>query len=163
VRKGRAEFLTQFPSLATEAVQAQLAPPEDPATFERSRLDLGERERHTAAYALHRDLLALRSTDPVFGSPDVEIDGAPLAERALVLRFFGGADGDRLLLVNLGVEARLTVVNESLLAPPADARWNIVWSSEAVKYGGSGTPQVERAHGWLVPGQAAVALASSHE
>ena len=30
-------------------------------------LDLGERERHAPAYALHRDLLALRRDDPVLG------------------------------------------------------------------------------------------------
>lgn len=161
VRKGRAEFLTQFPSLATEAAQAQLAAPEDPATFERSKLDLDERGRNVQVYALHRDLLALRRADRVFGSPDVEVDGAALAERALVLRLFGGAEGDRLLIVNLGVEARLTVVNESLLAPPADGRWTVVWSSDDVKYGGSGTPTVEREDGWRLPGHAAVALASS--
>jgi maltooligosyltrehalose trehalohydrolase len=62
--------------------------------------------------------------------------------------------------MNLGVEARLTIVNDSLLAPPAGARWRVVWSSEDVKYGGSGTPEVDRDGGWLIPGHAAVVLAS---
>jgi maltooligosyltrehalose trehalohydrolase len=43
--------------------QARLADPRDPETFERCKLDLRERESHAEAYALHRDLLALRKAD----------------------------------------------------------------------------------------------------
>src|SRR4029079_8258096 len=50
VRKGRAEFLAQFPSVATPQVQERLAAPAARITFERCRLDFGERERHAAAY-----------------------------------------------------------------------------------------------------------------
>ena len=57
VRKGRAEFLAQFPSIATPAIQARLADPGARETFERCKLDFSERERHAAEYALHRDLL----------------------------------------------------------------------------------------------------------
>ena len=39
-----------------------------PATFERSRLDLTERQRNPQAYALHRDLIRLRREDPVFSA-----------------------------------------------------------------------------------------------
>ncbi|HEX2443637.1 MAG TPA: malto-oligosyltrehalose trehalohydrolase [Vicinamibacterales bacterium] len=158
VREGRRAFLAQFPSIATEAAQAALAPPEDPHTFERCRLDLSERERNAAAYAMHRDLLTLRRGDPVFGADDVEIDGAALGASALVLRFFGGPDGDRLLLVNLGSQLNLDIVNEPLLAPPENQRWRLMWSSDDPKYGGEGAPHVERWSGWMVPGQAAVAL-----
>ena len=66
VRAGRAEFLAQFPSIAGPDAQAALADPADSLTFERSKLDLAERERHGAAYALHLDLLRLRKEDPVF-------------------------------------------------------------------------------------------------
>jgi maltooligosyltrehalose trehalohydrolase len=161
VRKGRAKFLAQFPSVATEAAQAALPPPEDPGTYERCKLDLSERRAHASQYALHCDLLALRRRDPVFGSADVDLDGAVLSESAFVMRFFGGAHGDRLLLVNLGAELRLTVVNEPLLAPPEDAAWEMVWSSEDVAYGGPGTPSVEISTGWRLPGLSAIAMASS--
>src|SRR5215467_5446305 len=67
VRKGRREFLGQFPSLATPAMAACLADPGDRATFERCKLDLAERERHQWAMDLHADLLALRRDDPVLG------------------------------------------------------------------------------------------------
>ena len=163
VREGRAKLLSQFPSLATEAARARLSAPDDPRTFERSRLDLGERRAHEEQYALHRDLLALRRRDPVFGSPDADVDGAVLSDDAFVLRFFGGADGDRLLLVNLGARLTLTIVNESLLAPPEGARWRVAWSSDEVTYGGTGATPIERPIGWDVPGLAATAIASTWE
>ncbi len=163
VREGRAKFLSQFPSLATEAGRARLSAPDDPRTFERSKLDLGERRAHVEQYALHRDLLALRRRDPVFGSHDADVDGAVLSDDAFVLRFFGGADGDRLLLVNLGARLTLTIVNESLLAPPEGARWRVVWSSDEVTYGGAGATPIERPTGWDVPGFAATAIASTWE
>jgi maltooligosyltrehalose trehalohydrolase len=160
VREGRAAFLAQFSSIATEAAQAALPPPEDPLTFERCKLDLSERERNAAAYAMHRDLLALRRRDPVFGADDVEIDGAVLGPSAFVLRFFGGPAGDRLLLVNFGSQVSLDIVNEPLLAPPEHQRWRLIWSSDDPKYGGEGVAHVERWSGWIVPGRAAVALSA---
>lgn len=57
VRKGRREFLSQFRSLIDFARRGALADPGDPATFERCRLDLRERDAHGAEYALHIDLL----------------------------------------------------------------------------------------------------------
>jgi maltooligosyltrehalose trehalohydrolase len=162
VREGRAAFLAQFPSLATDAARARLAAPDDPATFERCRLNLDERQTHAQHYALHRDLIALRRRDPVIGS-DAEIDGAVLSDDAFVVRYFGGADGDRLLLVNLGARLVLTIVNESLLAPPEGATWRLLWSSEDIGYGGAGTPRIEHGAGWDLPGLSGIVLASAWE
>src|SRR5208282_2437325 len=78
VREGRRTFLAQFPSLLSSEMQAQLADPGDVDTFRRSVLDLGERQRHASVYALHRDLLALRRTDPVLARRPCQIDGAEL-------------------------------------------------------------------------------------
>src|SRR5438552_7834977 len=49
VRKGRGEFLTQFPSIVDLVQRGALADPGDPATFEQCRLDLRERDTHAAA------------------------------------------------------------------------------------------------------------------
>ena len=69
-----------------------------------------------------------------------------------MLRYQGGGDGDRLLVVNLGCDLDLTPVPEPLLAPPADSRWVVQWSSEAPGYGGGGTPPV-RPHSYVhMPG-----------
>ncbi len=46
VKEGRAGFLSQFPNLHDPEARAGLPDPADPRTFERSRLDPGERERH---------------------------------------------------------------------------------------------------------------------
>ncbi|HSE93919.1 MAG TPA: malto-oligosyltrehalose trehalohydrolase [Methylomirabilota bacterium] len=160
VSRGRDQFLAQFPSLGTAETRAGLPEPGDPATFERCKLDLGERERHAGAHALHGDLLRLRREDPVFaGRHRKHLDGAVLAPEAFVIRFFGGA-GDRLLLVNLGRDLALDPAPEPLLAPPPDAGWMLVWSSEDPRYGGCGTPPPETDEGWRLPGHAAVVLGS---
>ncbi len=160
VRKGRAEFLAQFPSLATPAMVAGLPDPGDGATFERCKLGPGERERHAWAVSLHTDLLALRRQDAVIGGRQRRaLDGAVLGPEALALRFFG--DGDRLLVVNLGRDLELTPAPEPLLAPPAEGGWHMIWSSEDARYGGCGAPSPEAEDGtWRVAGHAAFVLAS---
>ena len=160
VAKGRGEFLAQFPSIATPDMQTQLAVPHDPATFERSKLDPAERDRHAWATALHRDLLRLRREDPVFYAQG-RLDGAVLAAEAFVLRFFGEDGDDRLLLVNMGGDLNLTPVPEPLLAPPLGCDWRLLWSSEAPVYGGGGTPEVETDGTWHVPGHAAMVMAGT--
>jgi maltooligosyltrehalose trehalohydrolase len=158
VRKGRAEFLAQFDSIATPLVQAILDNPCDVRTFERSKLDLSERERHSATYEMHRDLLRLRREDAVFGAPAGGVDGAVLGAEAFVLRLFGEDDDDRLLLVNFGLDLNLTPAPEPLLAPPEGMEWRVLWSSEDPRYGGLGAPPLNADEKWLLPGRAAMAL-----
>jgi maltooligosyltrehalose trehalohydrolase len=157
VRKGRAEFLTQFRTLAAPEMQRLVPDPADRATFERCKLDLNEREAHAEAYALHCDLLRLRREDSVFRKQG-SFDGAVLGSEAFLLRFFDAENGDRLLLVNLGLDLHLCIAPEPLLAPPERKRWDILWSSESPKYGGAGTAAVETEDGWRIPGHAAVVL-----
>lgn len=163
VREGRAEFLSQFPSLARPEVRAALADPGNRATFERCKLDLGEREGHAATYGLHRDLLSLRRSErSLHDDGDGTLDGAVLGHDAFVLRFFRIDDDDRLLLVNLGRDLTLEAAPEPLLAPPAGTRWQQQWSSEEFCYGGAGTPPVESEEGcWRLPAETAVLLRAS--
>jgi maltooligosyltrehalose trehalohydrolase len=157
VREGRVEFLAQFPSIAQ--IRSRVPDPRDPATFQRCKLILAERESHAPDYALHCDLLALRRQDAVFrGQRPRAVDGAVLGPQALVLRFFGGEQGDRLLLLNLGSDLQLDPAPEPLLAPPPGASWGLLWSSEDPRYGGGGTPPLVTDAGWYVPGQAAVVV-----
>ena len=84
-----------------------------------------------------------------------------LTDTCLVLRLFM-ADAERLLIVNFGRDLHLSPAPEPLLAPPRDHRWAILWSSEALRYLGAGTAEVETEdEGWRIPGQAAVLLESS--
>lgn len=160
VRRGRAEFLAQFRSIATSETRTRLPDPAAPETFGRCKLDLSERERHREVYDLHRDLLALRRTDAVFSAQEPRgVDGAVLGPEAFVLRYFGRDGDDRLLVVNLGADLGLNPAPEPLLAPPPGKVWRTVWSSEAYAYGGTGTPPLETRNNWCIPGEAAVALA----
>jgi maltooligosyltrehalose trehalohydrolase len=161
ITEGRREFLAQFPSFRDPDVVAAMPVPADEATFRRCKLDPNERERHAAALALHRDLLAIRRTDQVIRrAAHVRPDGAVLSPGAFVLRYLGGEAGDRLLIVNIGCDIDLRPLPEPLLAPPAESHWVIQWSSSSARYGGEGTPPV-RPHSCLhVVGESALLLRS---
>ncbi len=155
VREGRARFLAQFASLAAPRMQAALDDPGDPETFRRCILDHADRDGE--ALALHRDLLALRREDAVFGD-DYRIEVAALARDCWLLRYFGGGSGDRLLLVNLGRDRFFERIGEPLLAPPDGGAWRLLWSSEEPRYGGGGTPEPVADGAWHLPGHAALVL-----
>jgi maltooligosyltrehalose trehalohydrolase len=161
VDRDRQKFLEQFPSVAQPDTRRLLARPSDPATFERCKLDFSERQKHQEMYALHRDLLQLRHNDPAFSQQNADLmHGAVLSDRAFLLRFFC-AQGDRLLLVNLGGDLELRPVPEPLLAPPEDKDWQHVWSSESTKYGGKGFGQVYSAGMWQLPARSANVFAAA--
>jgi maltooligosyltrehalose trehalohydrolase len=159
VRRGRAEHLAQFESIADPAMQALLPDPASPGTFERSRLDPGERARRPEALALHRDLLRLRRSDAAFAAQRVP-DGRSLGGAALALRF-GREDGlDRLFLLNLGSDLVLENDEDGLLTPPSATAWTLAWSSDDPRYGGGGTPATAR-EGRLIPSESALVLAAT--
>lgn len=159
VAQGRREFLSQFPSIAAGG-DACLGDPASRHTFERCKLDPGERARHAHAVALHRDLLALRRNDPVFrAEPACPIDGAVLADEAFALRYFGEGDEDRLIIVNFGRQLAFGPTPEPLLAPPYEREWALIWSSDDIAYGGEGTLPTEPASAWRIPGHAALVFA----
>jgi maltooligosyltrehalose trehalohydrolase len=164
IANGRREFLSQFPSTKDPDVQAALPPPGDVATFRRCKLDPEERHRHREAYALHRDLLALRKQTPAIAAASASrIDGAVLGPALFALRYGLGAGDDRLLVVNLGVEVNLPVLPEPLLAPPSGRRWVLEWSSDAVQYGGSGRVDFDPHGGSAWPGESALLLRAELE
>ena len=156
VERGRKEFLAQFPHLADAP---GLAAPGDPAAFEACKLDWTELERNRDIVALHRDLIAMRRTDPVFAAQVPRaLDGAEIGEQAFLLRFFGARCDDRILLVNYGRDLNLESLAEPLIAPPVDRRWQLIWSSEDPRYGGSGIAPFDAEDGLFIPGDAALVL-----
>jgi maltooligosyltrehalose trehalohydrolase len=160
VRAGRIEFLEQWRSLRLPEMRACLPDPGRWDTFERCKLDYSEAEKHAWAYGLHRDLLQLRREDPVIAQQGENgIDGAVLSATCFVLRYFSPEyRDDRLLLVNLGTDLELSPAPEPLLAPPTDAHWVKLWSSDDPQYGGCGTAALDTEENWRIPGQAAVLL-----
>ena len=60
-----------------------------------------------------------------------------------------------LLPVNLGDELALSPAPEPLLAPPQGRRWEILWSSEDPRYGGSGWAPLDDEERWRLAAHAA--------
>ncbi len=164
VREGRAKFLSQFRSLALPEVQSVIPDPGNPSTFQACKLDFTERQKNGPLYEMHKDLMKLRREDPVFRAQRFRgVDGAVLGSETLMLRFFGNAHGDRLLLVNFGQDLHLDPAPEPLLAPPHGKVWRILWSSEDPRYGGNGTFPPDTEENWRLPGYASVVLTSEPE
>ncbi|HEY4175296.1 MAG TPA: alpha-amylase family glycosyl hydrolase [Kofleriaceae bacterium] len=161
IRDGRAKFVSQFPRMATPELQAALRDPCVPETFRACILDPRERDFSRPIAALHRDLLAVRRSEPVIAAASLDgtcIDGALLGPLAFAVRYFSDA-GDRLLLVNLGRTFAEAVVPEPLIAPLRNEGWRTVWSSEDPRYGGHGTPTVFSHERLAIPAHAAIWLA----
>jgi maltooligosyltrehalose trehalohydrolase len=160
IRKGRFEFLAQFPSVAAPEVQARLPVPFHRSTFESSKLNWADRERNPQMWQLHRDLINLRKNDPRFRELKPHgVDGAVLGRRSFILRYFSEKpEHARLLLVNFGQQQVFSPAPEPLLAPPDNHEWQTLWTSEAPEYGGLGMVSVTTDVGWNLFAEATVAL-----
>jgi maltooligosyltrehalose trehalohydrolase len=160
IRKGRFEFLAQFPSVAGPDVQARLPVPYHRSTFDGSKLDWNDRNNNRQLYNLHRDLIRLRHTDRRFGQMSAHrIDGAVLGRRSFCLRYFADQPEDaRLLVVNFGLQEEFSPAPEPLLAPPDAHEWDTLWTSEAPQYGGVGMVPLTTDKGFTLFAESAVAL-----
>jgi maltooligosyltrehalose trehalohydrolase len=160
IKKGRGEFLTQFPSIADSAIHDRLADPGDRRTFERCRLDWDEWDRHSEARALHADLLRLRRETAAFASADsLGVDGCVLSASAFAIRYFTPDHlADHVLIVNLGADLHRQSIADPLLAPPIDTDWAVAWSSEDPAYGGSAYGDLWPDDCWRIAGESAVVL-----
>lgn len=158
VKEGRTKFLRQFPSLTHPEAIANFAIPHDQQTFQRCKLDFGERQSHAEAYLLTRDLLTLRRSAPGFQPAGRRsVDGAVIGPQAFVLRYFFEDGGDRIIVVNLGRDLELTIVPEPLLAPPEAMQWELLLSTDHPKYGGNGyRPPDCQGSGWFIPAEASI-------
>jgi maltooligosyltrehalose trehalohydrolase len=159
VRKGRAEFLSQFPASSSPESRRELADPCSMETMERCRLNFAERETHKPVYDLHRDLLKLRREDPAFSRQSTDgLETAVLGTDCLAIHYAGDEKTTRLVLVNFGSDLHLHVLSQPLLAPPPGTRWKFLWHSNDLPYGGSGVAELERDDGWMIAGEAAMVL-----
>ena len=159
IRKGRAEWLAPFLSLIEEEAWKALPAPDDPEVFARCKLDFFEREKNRDLYHLHIDLLKLRREDSRFrGQVPEGVDGAVLGPTSFVLRYFSEEYDDRMLLVNFGERQVLHPASEPLLAPPLGYTWEILWTSESPRYGGTSSVAVATQEQWILPAESTVAL-----
>src|SRR5437870_5838826 len=164
MRKGRAEWVAPFLSLANDEAWTSLPAPDDPQVFARCKLNFSEREKNRAIYDLHVDLLKLRREDSRFRQQiSGGVDGALLGPASFVLRYIAEENDDRLLMVNFGKNQVLKPAPEPLLAPPLGGRWETLWTSESPRYGGAGSSPVATQEQWVVPAESAVVLRPVHE
>ncbi|HZZ28816.1 MAG TPA: malto-oligosyltrehalose trehalohydrolase [Pirellulales bacterium] len=151
---GRAKFMSQFPSLSSQEAQRKLPNPTDPATFHRCKLNFADRETNRPLYDLHIDLLKLRREDSVFCRQQADaLDTAILSTDCFLIRYFGGDGDDRVIIINFGQKLNYFPIAEPLLAPPADRRWQLLWNSNAPRYGGAGAVTQETEAGWSIEGE----------
>jgi maltooligosyltrehalose trehalohydrolase len=152
VHRGRRQFLAQFPSYGSPEAQDHVPDPAEDDAFQRSKLDPSERRRHHRDYQFHQDLLRIRREDAVIAAQRRDrLDGAVLSAEAVVVRFFGDGDGDRLLLLNWGQELPYSPAPEPLLAPVPGCEWRLLWSSDHPDYGGPGVVNPCTERGWHLP------------
>lgn len=160
IRAGRAEFLQQFPSLASTEAQAGLDDPSAIETFRRCKIDQAERSSHAAIVSMHKSLAMLRKSDPRILSCD-RFDGAVLSAEAFCARWMSRSHGDLLGLLNLGHDLEIAHPSEPLLAPLEGSRWTIVWSSEENVWGGGGmVPPEDAAGNWRLQAESFTLLGS---
>jgi maltooligosyltrehalose trehalohydrolase len=158
VYQGRIGSLAQFPRLATSEIRKLLPDPADPSSFSQCKLDFRDREKHASFYSLYKHLIKLRKTDAVFQKiQEIKIDGAILGVDSFLIRYFGGKDGDRLLIINFGDDHYFNPAPEPLLVAGIDLEWEIIWSSESPLYGGEGTPPINVPY-WKILGHSAIVL-----
>lgn len=167
VTEGRRRFLAQFPSFASafQSPEGQRFLPDvgSPNSFNQSKLDLSERDKHADIYRMHKDLLRIRREDITISMQDrFSIAGAVLDALAFVIRYYGKDGNDRLLLINLGKDFEYNPVPEPILAPSRKGPWELVWSSDDPSYGGPGmlSPHTHQSKGWRLPAQSAYLLKS---
>jgi len=162
VEDGRRESVSNFPSVQDPAMQKVLPDPAADATFQKSKLDWADAERHAGMLKLHRDLLAIRRSNAAFRQhDDRHVDGAVIGDAALLLRYFNPDPAEhRLLLVNFGRDLHVGVIAEPLLAPPKGRKWVPQWSSEDPAYDGAGRRPIDTDQFWILPADSALVLES---
>jgi maltooligosyltrehalose trehalohydrolase len=145
VRKGRLEFLSQFPSLTDPETREVLPDPADETSFRACRISWSAHPGADEARLLHTHLLALRHTDPVLsglGTADTQVAASAPTPEIVLLRYTAG-DDERLVVVNLGRRTTLRM-NDPLLAPASrQLRWTMTWCSERGVYGGTGVAPLD--------------------
>lgn len=144
VAEGRTDFLKQFPSLTSPEVARHLPDPGDRSTFEQCKLNADDLQAHETVYLLHRDLIALRRSDPVINGRERHfLDGAVYGPHLLILRYFGRHSGnDRLMMINFDRDQAISPAPIPLLATPPGRSWELIFSSENPRYAGQGAPAI---------------------
>ena len=111
--------------------------PQSPDTFLKSKLDWAEPEQpsHAETLALYRECLKLRMGDPVF-RPDGRENWKVANLGMLALHYRDG--GDWLILADFTGDHHLSLTEEEFSLLRIGKSWNLVFSTNEVRFGGDG-------------------------
>ena len=141
VAAGRIEEFRSFWA-SREREWQRIPDPQSEETFERSRLDLRDRERspNSGVYSLWKELLRLRHRDTVFMKQDRWRMLAEAAAPALVaVERWDEDENRRLLLVNLGeTDANFDLAEQPWLGDAAGVAWEPLLCSAEQRFAGPG-------------------------
>jgi maltooligosyltrehalose trehalohydrolase len=130
VTEGRRREFEYFPEFADPVARRRIPDPQDPATFERSKLNWNERERppHRLSLALYTDLLRLRNTHPALGgAEETSIEVTAIGDATLLMRRHGG--GENFLVIVRREGAGTSNIPHDATIKPA-----VVLSTEESRY-----------------------------
>ena len=118
----------------------EIPDPQAAGTFEASKLRWDEIDDlpHTQTLQLYRELLTLRRTLPALRDRNrAHWDSTALDDNTVALRYSSpeGQD-DLLLVVNLKEALHVTLSEHVLTTPPAGYRWQVILSSDDIRFGG---------------------------
>ena len=155
IRDGRRAEFARFTAFADPKLRERIPNPQDPRTFERSKLEPpGTRDPRSALFEdFHRALLQLRHSDPVlskFRQARLPIE-ARLGNDLLTVRFVAG-DSERMLALNVSgspVKCEL----------PRSGSWRCAFNSDDAAFGGFGAGVAIEPLAARVPPRAGVLLA----
>jgi len=162
VTEGRRKEFASFPEFADPQALDSIPDPQDPATFERSKLDWSEtsKDEHRKVLALYKACLALRATRPAFrpatrGNWSVSTEG-----EMVVLRF--KTDGSSYhVLANLWgpCSGGMAELSSNLLSE--HQAWKVIFSSNEYRFGGVGASYDQESEVFTFEGPETVILQSS--
>ncbi|MEX2583527.1 MAG: malto-oligosyltrehalose trehalohydrolase, partial [Gemmatimonadota bacterium] len=141
VTAGRREEFKRFSAFRDPELRQRIPDPQDPTTFQASKLKWEEREQegHAGMFALYRTLLHLRREREAFQQADRDAFSVDdVGEAALVMRRGTGAADPILIVVNLAGEIRLDLRALEVTRRPESAPWSLLLATEERRFGGDG-------------------------
>jgi maltooligosyltrehalose trehalohydrolase len=132
VTAGRREEFKRFPSFSSPSARERIPDPQDPVTFEGSRLRWEERagEPHASMWRLYRALLRLRRSEPALRDGRADGIGAQaLDEGTLLLRREPERGAPLVAVVRLVGAGTVVLPGSALRGAGADS-WSVILSTE---------------------------------
>ena len=141
VTEGRRNEFSRFRAFADPETRRRIPDPQDPETFERSRLNWEERESepHASMIRYYRRLLALRRSEPALVKGE-DFDIWDLDTDTLLLRRREASGGDLLAVIRLRGAGPVDLRGIPYAHIGLGRRWTLLLTSEEKPFAADGMP-----------------------